>query len=60
MAERADFWKPEAPWPTPEKGGKRVAITGGRLIDGNGGPVVKDPVIVLRGNRIEAVGALAG
>jgi imidazolonepropionase-like amidohydrolase len=31
-------------------------IRGGRLIDGNGGPVTNDPVIVVEGKRIKAVG----
>ncbi len=57
MAERTGWWKPEAPWPAPAEGGKVVAITGKALIDGNGGPVLKDPVVVLEGKRIKAVGA---
>ena len=32
-----------------------VVIEGGTLIDGNGGQPVRDAVIVIRGNRIEAV-----
>ncbi|MGH8663417.1 MAG: amidohydrolase family protein, partial [Burkholderiales bacterium] len=56
MAERKGWWKPEAPWPVPAEGGKLVAITGKALIDGNGGAVVKNPVIVLEGKRIKAVG----
>jgi imidazolonepropionase-like amidohydrolase len=35
---------------------KITAIKGGRLIDGNGGAVVKDPVIVIKGDRIQAIG----
>ena len=33
-----------------------VAIRAGTLIDGNGGPPVRNAVIVIRGDRIEAVG----
>ena len=44
-----DFKPPEA------KGPVRV-LKGGMLIDGNGGKPVKDPVIVLEGRRIKAVG----
>lgn len=39
--------------PTPEV----VAIRAGTLIDGNGGAPVRNAVIVIRGQRIEAVGA---
>jgi imidazolonepropionase-like amidohydrolase len=35
---------------------KTRVIRGGRLIDGNGGKVVKDPVIIVEGKRIKAVG----
>jgi imidazolonepropionase-like amidohydrolase len=35
---------------------KTIVIRGGRLIDGNGGPVTNDPVIVVEGKRIKAVG----
>lgn len=31
-------------------------VRGGRLIDGNGGAVTKDPVIVIEGKRIKAIG----
>ncbi|WP_253154563.1 amidohydrolase family protein [Stieleria tagensis] len=34
-----------------------VAIVGGNLIDGNGGPSLQDSCIVIRGNRIVAVGS---
>lgn len=38
-------------------GGNGVkAIRGGRLIDGNGGPVVRNPVIVVDDKRIKAIG----
>ncbi len=33
-----------------------LALVGGRLIDGYGGPPLENSVIVVRGNRIEAVG----
>ncbi|MFN8582987.1 MAG: amidohydrolase family protein [Gemmatimonadaceae bacterium] len=36
-----------------------IAIVGGTLIDGNGGPAISDAVVVVRGNRIAAVGARA-
>ncbi len=36
---------------------KQLAIKGKTLIDGNGGPVVADPVILLEGDRIAAVGS---
>lgn len=31
-------------------------IRGGRLIDGNGGSVTKDPIIIVEGKRIKAIG----
>src|SRR5262249_33259895 len=36
---------------------KQLAIKGKALIDGNGGPVVANPVILLDGERIAAVGS---
>src|SRR5712692_10305565 len=33
-----------------------LALVGGRLIDGFGGPPLENSVIVMRGNRVEAVG----
>ena len=36
---------------------KQIAVKGKRLIDGNGGPVVSDPIILLEGDRIAAVGS---
>jgi len=33
-----------------------LALVGGRLIDGYGGPPLENSVIIVRGNRIEAVG----
>ena len=33
-----------------------IAIVGANLIDGHGGPVVSDSVVVIRGERIAAVG----
>jgi imidazolonepropionase-like amidohydrolase len=41
------------------EGGTKERVTyvrGGALIDGNGGPVVKNPVIVVEGKRIKRVG----
>jgi imidazolonepropionase-like amidohydrolase len=55
-AKKEAFWKPEVPWPAKPEGGKVVVINGGTLIDGNGGPVMKNPVIVLEGRRIRQVG----
>ena len=57
MAERKDWWKPEPPWPRKSEGGKTVVLTAAKLIDGNGGPVVDNPVVVLEGTRIKSVGA---
>src|SRR5262249_39889345 len=34
-----------------------IAIQHGRLIDGRGGPVVLDSTVLIRGKRIEAIGA---
>ena len=56
MAEKKDWWKPEPAWPVPENKGKDVVVTGAKLIDGNGGPVTDNPVIVIKGERIVAVG----
>lgn len=50
------WWKPEPPWPAKVPTGKRVAVLGGKLIDGNGGSVVDKPVLLLQGSRITAVG----
>jgi imidazolonepropionase-like amidohydrolase len=50
------WWKPEAPWPKKPPTGKRLAVLGGKLIDGNGGPVVDKPILLLQGPRITAVG----
>jgi N-acyl-D-amino-acid deacylase len=35
-----------------------IAVTGVTLIDGSGGPPVKDSVVIIRGDSIEAVGKL--
>ncbi|MGH9810180.1 MAG: hypothetical protein ACRD9W_23510, partial [Terriglobia bacterium] len=40
----------------PMSGSGMKAIKGKALIDGNGGPVVQNPVIVLEGQRIKSVG----
>ena len=37
-------------------GAKVTIIRGGRLIDGKGGPVTVNPVIVIEGKRIKAIG----
>ena len=37
-----------------------VALVGGTLIDGSGGPALPDAAIVVRGGRIESVGTRAG
>jgi imidazolonepropionase-like amidohydrolase len=39
------------------QGPARIAITGGTLIDGNGGPPVPNAVIVIEGDRIRYAGA---
>lgn len=36
--------------------GKYTALLGGRLIDGNGGPVIDDVTVLIKGAEIEAVG----
>jgi imidazolonepropionase-like amidohydrolase len=36
--------------------GEPLAIVGGTIIDGNGGPPVEDGVILIEGQRIIAVG----
>ena len=56
MTINEPWWKPEAAWPAKPVTGKRVAVLGGKLIDGNGGPVVDKPVLLLQGPRITAVG----
>jgi imidazolonepropionase-like amidohydrolase len=56
MSIEKSWWKPEAPWPPKPPAGRRLAVLGGRLIDGNGGPVVNKPVLLLQGSRITAVG----
>jgi imidazolonepropionase-like amidohydrolase len=38
---------------------QRIALVGATIIDGNGGTPLTDGVIVLRGDRIEAIGARA-
>ena len=50
-AAAAGAQSPENP-----KTGEVLALVGGRLIDGYGGPPLENAVIVVRGNRIEAVG----
>jgi imidazolonepropionase-like amidohydrolase len=41
----------------PAKRTKTRVIRGGKLIDGNGGPVIRNAVIVVEGKRIKAIGA---
>src|SRR5687768_7153749 len=41
----------------PETDGEVTVLTGARLIDGNGGAPIEDAVLVIRGDRIESVGA---
>ncbi len=36
--------------------GEILALTGGRIIDGNGGPPLEDAAIVIRGSKITALG----
>jgi imidazolonepropionase-like amidohydrolase len=43
----------------PEEQGETTYVTGSTLIDGNGGAVIKDPVIVLQGRRIREVSTKA-
>ncbi len=51
----------EAQEASPPQGAAPVtAIRAGRLIDGSGGPVVENAVIIVRGERIESVGPAAG
>ena len=56
MTIHEPWWKPEAAWPKKPPTGKRLAVLGGRMIDGNGGPVVDKPILLLQGPRITAVG----
>ena len=37
-----------------------LALVGATLVDGSGGPPLTDAVVVVRGNRVESVGARAG
>ena len=37
-------------------GGEILALTGGRIIDGNGGSPLEDAVIVIRGSKIASIG----
>ena len=37
-------------------GDRYTVLKGGKLIDGNGGPPVEKSIIVIKGDRIEAVG----
>ena len=36
-----------------------IALKGGRLLDGKGGEPVEDSILVIKGERIEAVGKAA-
>ena len=44
-------------WAVAAPGDDAVALVGGVLIDGNGGPAVENGVVVVRGDRIEAAGS---
>ncbi|MCY3751423.1 MAG: amidohydrolase family protein [Gammaproteobacteria bacterium] len=39
--------------------GETLALTGGRIIDGNGGPPLEDTAIVIRGSKITAIGPVS-
>ena len=64
MKKQANFWLvllaalvcAMAPVGVRAQAQQAVAIQGGTLIDGNGGAPVPDSVIVIKGNRISAVG----
>ncbi len=43
--------------PAVAQGNQALVIKGGTLLDGNGGPPLVGAVIVVKGNRIAAVGA---
>src|SRR5687767_1568547 len=42
--------------PAPSGRGDLIAVKAGSLIDGRGGPPLAGPVVIVRGDRIEAVG----
>jgi imidazolonepropionase-like amidohydrolase len=42
----------------PAAPGAPLALTGGTLLDGSGGPAVRDSVVLVRGGRIERVGTV--
>ena len=42
--------------PQPAQSGKPIALVGGTLIDGFGGPPIRNSVVLVRGERIAAVG----
>jgi imidazolonepropionase-like amidohydrolase len=39
--------------------GNPIALVGGTLIDGTGGPLIRNSVVLIRGERIERVGTIA-
>ena len=47
---------PASPQASTPAAGKLLALVGGRLIDGYGGPPISDSVVLDRGRRITAVG----
>jgi imidazolonepropionase-like amidohydrolase len=49
----------QAPAPRLSRPAPPLALVGGTLIDGRGGPVVRDSVVLMRDGRIETVGAVA-
>ncbi len=48
-------WTQSPPVVAQESDADILVIEGGTLIDGNGGPPVRDTLIIIRGNRIETV-----
>ena len=43
----------------PSSASKPIALIGGTLIDGTGGPLLRNSVVLIRGDRIERVGTIA-
>ncbi|MBI1810301.1 MAG: hydrolase, partial [Gemmatimonadetes bacterium] len=48
-----------APWAAGTRADSVTALVGATLIDGNGGPVIADAVVIVTGKRITAVGRRA-
>jgi imidazolonepropionase-like amidohydrolase len=59
MASASPALAQQRPRPTPSPAPPPIALIGGTIIDGAGGAPVADGVILLRGDRIEAVGPRA-